>query len=521
MRKKAKWRLRYGKTNSVRTTSQSTVGFLTIIARNYLPQARVLMASVAEHHPGSPRLVVLADEVNGCFDLSREPFRMIPSTELDLPDAAWFHFRYNTLELTTAVKPFAMRKALELLGVESVIYLDADIKLFAPLDPVTAVLEEASIVLTPHLLCAVDTDGLAVERQLLRTGAYNLGFIAVRRDPAGQSFLSWWSRRLSEHCLVDLAAGLFVDQKWVDLVPGLFDGVRILREPGLNVAWWNLPERPISLENGRYRAAEYPLYFFHFSGFDPERPDSLSKHATGSRDGAAGPVMELLADYAALLLRGGYSESKRRQPGYEVFRDGGSLPAVVRKVLELEPGLRQATDDPFSPAGREKVFAFWNRPVEAPGGSGFLTRLAYRVYQLEPQIQASMPDVFGAHREAYVAWFVSEGAARYGLPPELTTPLKEKPQSAARAVLPPVALAIYESRSDLQQAYPEPYGRDAIGLLSWLLSYGEAECDLDVPNRRALRLEFERLVEQIRSPLQRWHWRARLALLSRSANRLS
>lgn len=502
------------------TTSPSPVGFLTIIARNYLAQARVLMASVAQHHPGSPRLVVLADEVRGSFDPAREPFRMIRSTELDLPDSAWFHFRYNTLELTTAVKPFAMRRALELLGVESLIYLDADIRLFAPLDPVTAALEQASIVLTPHLLRGVDSDRLAVERQLLRTGSYNLGFIAVRRDAVAESFLSWWSERLAKHCLVDLAAGLFVDQKWVDLVPGLFDGVRILREPGLNVAWWNLPERPVSLDDGSYRAAGDPLYFFHFSGFDPERPDTLSKHATGGR-AAAGRVKALLAEYAASLLSSGYAESRSWKPTYDAYPDGSPIPAVVRKASELEPGLQQATDDPFSPAGRSIVFGFWNRPLEAPGGSGWLTRLAYRIYQLEPQVQASWPDVFGAHREAYVAWFVSEGAVRYGLPAELTAPLREAPRHAGGAVLPPAALAIYEARSDLQQAYPEPFGKDALGFVSWLLSYGEAERHLDAPSRRALRLEFERLVEQIRSPLQRWRCRARLALLSRVARRPS
>ena len=98
---------------------QSPVGFVTIIAKNYLAQARVLMASVGECHPGAPRLVVLTDEVEDRFDPKNETFQMIRSAELDLPDSAWFHFRYHTLELTTGVKPFAMRKALELLGVEA------------------------------------------------------------------------------------------------------------------------------------------------------------------------------------------------------------------------------------------------------------------------------------------------------------------------------------------------------------------------------------------------------------------
>jgi len=505
----------------VSAPSQSPVGFITIIARNYLAQVRVLMASVEEHHPGSPRLVVLADEVEDYFDPQQESFQIIHSTELDLPDSAWFHFRYNTLELTTGVKPYAMRKALELLGVESVIYLDADVCLFAPLDPVLAALNEASIVLTPHLLGRVDADGLAVERQLLRTGAYNLGFIAVRGDAVTESFLSWWCDRLAEHCLVDLAAGLFVDQKWIDLVPGMFDEVRILRAPGLNVAWWNLPERPISLEGGSWRALGEPLYFFHFSGFDPEQPERLSKHATGDRGAALGQAKQLLAEYAKSLLGSGYAESKPWLPAFERFQDGSPIPAVTRKAAELEPALRQGVDDPFSAAGRERIFEFWNRPVEAAGGSGFLTRLAYRIYQSEPQIQAAMPDVFGAHREAYAAWFISEGAARYRLPPELTTPLKGLARDSGRALLPPLALRIIESRRDLQQEFPEPFGRDALGLLTWLLTYGEKECDIDAASRRVLRLEFERLVEQLRSPLHRWRCRARLALLSRSASRQS
>ena len=157
----------------------------------------------------------------------------------------------------------------------------------------------------------------------------------------------------------------------------------------------------------------------------------------------------------------------------------------------------------------------------AASGGGFLTRLAYRIYQSEPQIQEAMPDVFGAHREAYAAWFVSEGAARYRLPAELTAPLREVPRDSSRALLPPLALRILESRSDLQQEFAEPFGNDALGLLTWLLTYGEKECDIDAASRRAIRLEFEQLLEQVRSPLERWRRRAKLALLSRLASRQS
>ena len=37
------------------------------------------------------------------------------------------------------------------------------------------------------------------------------------------------------------------DQRWLDLVPALFDDVHIVRDPGCNVAYWNLPERYVTL----------------------------------------------------------------------------------------------------------------------------------------------------------------------------------------------------------------------------------------------------------------------------------
>ena len=38
----------------------------------------------------------------------------------------------------------------------------------------------------------------------------------------------------------EAAFGVYTDQRWCDLVPALFDGVKVLRDPGLNVASWNL-----------------------------------------------------------------------------------------------------------------------------------------------------------------------------------------------------------------------------------------------------------------------------------------
>ena len=73
-------------------------------------------------------------------------------------------------------------------------------------------------------------------------------------------------------CHNQIDCGLFTDQRWVDLAPAFFEGLKILRDPGYNVATWNLTHRTVagSLESG-LTVNGRPLCFFHFSGFDSGR----------------------------------------------------------------------------------------------------------------------------------------------------------------------------------------------------------------------------------------------------------
>ena len=50
-------------------------------------------------------------------------------------------------------------------------------------------------------------------------GVFNLGFVGVRNCSEGRRFARWWAQRLLKYCHDDLPAGLFTDQKWVNLAP--------------------------------------------------------------------------------------------------------------------------------------------------------------------------------------------------------------------------------------------------------------------------------------------------------------
>ena len=282
---------------------RSGTAVFTIIAKNYLPYARVLMQSVAEHHPDWHRFVILVDLVDGYFHPQEEHFEIVLSRDLRIPQSRWFHFKYTILELSTAVKPYAFEYLLAAHSLDRIIFLDPDIRIYSPLKDVTAALGSANIALTPHLTRSLEDDKRPAEIDILRSGAYNLGFIGIARSTETAAFLVWWQQRLYDHCLVDLPRGLFVDQKWIDLAPGMFEGVEIIRDPGYNVAYWNLAHRPISRSEAGYKIERSPLAFFHFSGFDPEQPARLSRHQNRFKvEDLSIPAQQLLASYREELF---------------------------------------------------------------------------------------------------------------------------------------------------------------------------------------------------------------------------
>ena len=182
-------------------------------------------------------MLLLVDTVGGYFDPEQEDYDIIRSTELPFRNSKWFHFKYGLLELSTAVKPYAIEFLLEKYDAAKVIYLDPDILLFRPVDTVMLALRDASIVLTPHLTETLDDDLRPGELDILRSGVFNLGFIAVRASENTGRFLRWWQQKVYDQCVVAPSVGVFVDQKWIDLVPGLYSDVAILRDGGLNVAY--------------------------------------------------------------------------------------------------------------------------------------------------------------------------------------------------------------------------------------------------------------------------------------------
>jgi hypothetical protein len=197
--------------------------------------------------------------------------------EMGIPNFKKLSFKYNIIELSTAFKPWI---ALNLLKSNSkVIFFDPDVMVFHNVNSILEGLDKHPVILTPHYFCP-KINGLIDDARMMKFGVFNLGFFAVNSTIESDAFLNWWSDRCLLNGFDDAQFGIFTDQKWVSIAPCFFSFLHTTYDPGFNVAYWNIDERTIS-KNGseNYYVNEiFPLVFFHFSSFDAELPEKLSKN---------------------------------------------------------------------------------------------------------------------------------------------------------------------------------------------------------------------------------------------------
>ncbi|HEY9235600.1 MAG TPA: hypothetical protein VIP08_11265, partial [Phenylobacterium sp.] len=301
----------------------------TIVSRNYAGQAASLMESLAAAEPNAQRVVVTTD---GPIAFKDPGVRTIDAASL-VPGFALMCAYYDALELNTAVKPFVFKALLSEPGVTAGVYLDPDIWVYRPLEPVREGLARAPLVLTPHITRPLRGEANPNDHVILTSGSYNLGFMAARAEAEIFDLLDWWAEKLRYDCRVDMASGLFTDQKWMDLAPGLVSDLALLRTPALNLAYWNLEGREVAKGAGGWAVDGQPLVFFHFSGFDPTRPDLLSKHQDRIKVQAGSALAAVLSEYADALLRNGHEEASSVPYAHRAFPSGQLVSKEVRRRM--------------------------------------------------------------------------------------------------------------------------------------------------------------------------------------------
>lgn len=338
---------------SPRSASEQETGnfiFCTSICANYLPKAMVLARSIKKFHPDSKMVVCLVEEDIHPAAKEFEYFdEIILAKDLGIENFYSFMFRHNEIEASTAVKGSLFFYLLNSYKQHNkFIYLDPDIYVMDILSELSSILSNHSIVVTPHTLKPEHKDHTISIRgneiQLLQKGTFNLGFLAISRDPNSEDFLSWWTDRLLQYCYDDTPDGLFTDQKWVNLAPCFFD-VFILKHPGYNVAPWNYSKRTVhTSESGKFLVNNEALKFVHFSGLDSGANLYVTKLYV--RD-LSNPIYFIRSQYLNELSEMNEDTLKKIPWSYGHYLNNEKISRAARLNYRTNKNLQQTYQNPF------------------------------------------------------------------------------------------------------------------------------------------------------------------------------
>ena len=307
----------------------------TICSLNYFAQAKNLMRSVREHEPDVTRYIVVVDRKSSAPLADSGLANLLWYEDLGIEAAEVKAFIFNVIELNTNVKPTVMRRLLE--SHDQCVYLDPDIQVYAPITPVWDALASANVALTPHVVdpCIEPTHPWG--KDFLQVGGCNLGFIGVRASAESERFLTWWENRCLTCGFYARADGFFVDQKFIDHALVYFDGLKVLRHRGLNVAWWNWSERHLRCDTGVWHVEDEPLIFIHFSGFvfepDEAQKFEISKSTCSVSLRTQPQLAPLIDEYRQGLALSGYAESIQTPYSFGRFDNGVPISQLARRLV--------------------------------------------------------------------------------------------------------------------------------------------------------------------------------------------
>lgn len=508
----------------------------TIVSNNYLPFARVLARSFLEHHPQGRVWVLMVDRRDPAIDYDEQPFQVLFASDLGIPAFDNLAFRYSILELNTAVKPYLLEHLHRQEGCRAVCYLDPDILVTGDLSPLFDWLEDNDALLTPHILEPIEDDRTPSERDFLLSGIHNLGFLGMAFNARTLPFLRWWQDRLFHHCEHRVERGLFVDQKWMDFAPAFLDHLKVIRDPGYNVAYWNLMHRHLE-ENASgtgWTVSGHTLRFFHFSGIAWDQPDQVSKYQNRFQLRDRPDLEPLFRLYRERLTEEGIARESRRPYGYGHFDNGAPIPSVARDLVQLwdREGKRWAA--PFSSDEPRSLYRWLLQPIRL-GRRVRVPRLALIMWDLRLDLQRAFPSPLGRDAEALARWYQEEVRRRPDLddrfalgvrvppiPRPTSPPLPEvdteSPEAAEAGVdgnllaqilagrhgppatispeqarwlavdvgnerrrrpwLPRLAFHAWRQREDLRSMFSQPMTTDRERFVVWFLTYGRVEYGL-------------------------------------------
>ena len=107
-----------------------------------------------------------------------------------------------------------------------------------------------------------------------------------------------------EWCFQRLEDGKYADQKYLDAWPENFQGVKIIKNIGANLAVWNIRNYKITLKDKRIQVNNLPLIFYHFAGLKQVSTNSFKTGLSSGYIHLEGIILnEIYKPYVEIVLK--------------------------------------------------------------------------------------------------------------------------------------------------------------------------------------------------------------------------
>ncbi len=376
--------------------TKNEVCVFNIIADDYIPQQQLFAENFKKNHPDIDIYCVTLENTK----FGSRLFKSIPVNKIKtINNLELLKFKYNVLELSTAVKPSIFLWLFKKYHYKKILYFDSDVIVYRPVNEIISKLDSFEAVVTPHIRKVIKDNKQPNEIDFSKSGYFNAGFLGLKKNANTMTFLQWWSQKTNKFCYIDFNKFYFVDQRWLDYAP-IFLNTHIIKEPGYNVAYFNLQEYI-----GKIKPAE--ITFIHFSGYDKDKVSVYQNRFN----------VESLKEYSPYFkkydLEINHLKKEQKHPYKYNFFDNHTYisPAIKRSLLneDLIEDNRLNIKKPFSTTAPNSIYSYLNDESQFVP----ITNLARLIYANSYLIQKKFPNVdFTRLSQSplfpYILWFINE-----------------------------------------------------------------------------------------------------------------
>jgi hypothetical protein len=276
---------------------------------NYLPRGLALYYSIKRFHNDFDFFVLTFDDqsYNYLNNLKEENVKLISHKEYNS------YFKTSEDKYTDKKQYFfsATPNLCSYLldnhpDIDILLYLDADVYLFYSLDSLYNELGESSIGITEHRVNPL------LKVFVKHYGKYVIGVNLFRNSETGLKCLKDWKSDCNEWYPGKPGYPLkfFSDQIFLDSWVEKYDGVKVIKNIGVNTSYWNAANYTFSTNGEVYFVNNQPLIIYHFSSLRKENDKTWNTYSIYGLSSVKNVLLEIYTKYIMHIESFGLSNKK-------------------------------------------------------------------------------------------------------------------------------------------------------------------------------------------------------------------